>query len=136
MSAQEQRSRSRGIAGVRLVARELVPVLLALYPVLLLLDDMEPGFVRSVVNPHGFLLALLVAAMLASSDSEDRAPPRRMRYVAMGALALMGGGWMWWRVGGDVEGVWIGLLTGMAIALGVSAVTDTAASPPHPGSPR
>ncbi|MBI4433307.1 hypothetical protein HY632_00890 [Candidatus Uhrbacteria bacterium] len=106
-----------GIVMARLLAREILPVLLILFPVLLMLDDVEPGFVRSVVNPYIGLPMLLLAAMLAAPETTPCAPSRTMRIVCGASAVLVGGGWVSWRVGGGVLGVLAGLLTGVAIAM-------------------
>ncbi|MFH1098939.1 MAG: hypothetical protein V1723_03395 [Candidatus Uhrbacteria bacterium] len=52
----------------RMVASELLSVLLFLYPLALIFDWLEPGFVRSVFNPHLLLLAIIAVAIIASVD--------------------------------------------------------------------
>ena len=99
---------------VRAFANALLPVLLVLYPLLLLLDDVEPGFVRSVVNPHVFLIALLVAGVLASRDREEVPHPRNVVAAAIVA-AVIGGAWVAWRLHAGALGIVVGLLAAIAI---------------------
>lgn len=105
---------------LRMVAQEALPVLLVLYPLLLLLDDLEPGFVRSVVNPHAFLLVLLLAGMLAGNESSARRSRRAVIAVATGA-AIIGGVWIWWKLHTGTLGIVAGLLTAIAIILCASS---------------
>ncbi|MDO8599539.1 MAG: hypothetical protein Q7S02_05510 [bacterium] len=102
------------------VAQETLPVLLVLYPLLLLLDDLEPGFVRSAVNPHAFLLVLLLAGMLAGNESSVRRSRRAPVAVAIGA-AIIGGVWIWWKLHTGTLGIVAGLLTAIAITLCASS---------------
>ena len=90
---------------------ELLLVLIVLYPALLILDDIEPGFVRSVVNPHIFLIVLIVTATLTPQD-------RRSRHVSkwlIAGIALLVGAWMHWRIGGGTMGATIALLSVLAV---------------------
>lgn len=108
----------------RLIAHEAVPVLVVLYPLLLLLDDIEPGFVRSVVNPHAFLIALIAAAMLAPAASSSASPSRRAVFVGGVVTAGIVGGWMWWRLGGSAFAAFPALLVAIAIWATAWAITD------------
>lgn len=105
------------------VARELLPVLLLLYPLLLLLDDLEPGFVRSVVNPHWFLLAIIVVGMISGriepspSSSPSRWEGEKLRVILALVTAIIAGLWVWWRVGGGKIGVVVAVLAALAIAV-------------------
>lgn len=111
----------------RTVVREALTPLLVLYPTLLLLDSIEPGFVRSVVNPHAFLLVLLVAGMLAGPGDAFPAMTAR-RGVAVAILTgVVGSAWVWWTIGGRF-GIPIAILAGVAITAAVLAVGD-----PEPG---
>ncbi|MBI4434291.1 hypothetical protein HY635_00505 [Candidatus Uhrbacteria bacterium] len=116
---------------LRLVAQALLPVLLVLYPLLLLLDDLEPGFVRSVVNPHWFLVAMIVVGMivgrantspsLRQAGAPPLAPPLRegekktWPIVIVCVAAVVVGFWVWWRVGGGMLGMVVGILAAVAI---------------------
>jgi len=96
------------------IASAFLPPLLVLYPLLLLLDDLEPGFVRSVVNPHVFLLAILGVGMLAGDASAARMTRRTM--IALAIIgAVIGGVWVSWRVHAGALGAIAGLLTAVAI---------------------
>ncbi|MDO8425177.1 MAG: hypothetical protein Q7T01_01535 [bacterium] len=100
---------------VHFLAGEALPVLLVLYPLLLLLDDLEPGFVRSVVNPHAFLLALIGVAMLAPKSAQPSVPSRMV--VCWGIVAaLAAGAWVWWQLGFGTLGAVMALLTTVAVA--------------------
>lgn len=122
------------------VAAALLPVLLILYPLLLLLDDLEPGFVRSVVNPHWFLLGLIVVGMIAGragpspSRSHSRWEGEKLRAVFTLAAAIVVGFWVWWRVGGGRLGVAVGLLTVVAVVGAAAAVVGKLKSSTRGGS--
>ncbi|MDO8462781.1 MAG: hypothetical protein Q7S96_00705 [bacterium] len=114
------------------VARELLPVLLVLYPLLLLLDDLEPGFVRSVVNPHWFLVALIVVGIVAGrgASSPSRTPStavegEKLRAVLAIAVAVAVGFWVWWRLQAGMLGIVVALLAAIAVGAVVLAARTT-----------
>jgi hypothetical protein len=95
------------VRALRTLATEALPALLVVYPAALILDDIEPGFVRSFVNPHAFLIALVLIAMLSVQDS-SRIHIHQL-VVWVGALFI--GLWMWWKLGGGALGLFAALLT-------------------------
>jgi len=106
---------------LQLLASEAVLVFLVLYPALLLLDDLEPGFVRSVLNPHWFLLALIVAATVTGNTAPERVWSRRTTAAfGIGAAAVVGA-WMWWRIGGGALGFVVAAVAAMAVGVMVWA---------------
>ncbi|MDO8463520.1 MAG: hypothetical protein Q7S96_04625 [bacterium] len=100
----------------RWMVREVLLVLLVLYPLLLLLDDLEPGFVRSVINPHAFLLALIAVAMIAPQDATHAAPSSAWAWLGGAFLAaLVVGGWSFWTLGGGTLAAVVALLAAVAV---------------------
>lgn len=124
-------ARSTSLSALRLFFSELLPVLLVLYPLLLLADDAEPGFVRSVFNPHWFLLAIIVAAIL-SGNTESGMPwsRRAVRAWSVGAGVVVGI-WMWWKVGGGTLGMVVALVAATAVGMIVLTTTDASQEIPR-----
>lgn len=112
-------------SGVSNVVAELLPVLLVLYPLLLLLDDLEPGFVRRAFNPHLLLPVLLVVGMLAGRGERDHVPSvLAVRGVAF-AGAVLGGAWVWVRLRpAGTLAVVVALLAAVAIGAAVYAISS------------
>ena len=120
----------------RVLADELLPVLLVLSPLLLLLDDLEPGFVRAVVNPYWVLVALVVVGIIAGQRTSTPSPASGghastshgegvRRGVGMTVLSLIAailvGVWVWWRLIAGTLGVVVAVLTVVAIAAAMHA---------------
>ncbi|MDO8622078.1 MAG: hypothetical protein Q7R80_02510 [bacterium] len=121
----------------------MLPSLLVLYPLLLLLDDLEPGFVRSVVNPHWFLVALITVGVIAGraepspslalrrAGAPPLAPPlgegeKRVWSVAIACMAaMMVGLWVWWRLQAGMLGGVVALLAAIAVGAVVLAARAT-----------
>ena len=102
------------------LAAALLPLLIILYPLLLLLDDLEPGFVRSVVNPHWFLVALIVVGMMAGHAvvpaTREDAGHTRSRLIAIACIAAaVVGLWVWWRLHAGMLGIVVALFSAIAV---------------------
>ncbi|MFH1430588.1 MAG: hypothetical protein ABIG71_03650 [Candidatus Uhrbacteria bacterium] len=112
---------------VRRVAATLLPVLVVLYPLFLILDDIEPGFVRSVFNPHWCLIALIVVGTLAGQQEVSHVTlPRWAARVLTLAASVMTALWMWWRLGGGMLGIAVACCVAVAIiSTGYIVLTPT-----------
>lgn len=116
---------------VRLVAHEALPALLVLYPLMLLLDDLEPGFVRSVVNPHWFLVAMIVAGVIAgknesspSTTVEGEKEGKRGFIVVACTTAVIVGLWIAWRLHAGALGIVVALFAAIAVFAAASMFGD------------
>ena len=110
-------TRHSSLRFLRMAAQEALPVLLVLYPLLLLLDGREPGFVRSVVNPHWFLLAMIVVGIVVGDgeSAHSRREGEQLQLMFALAVAIVTGFWVWWRIQAGMLGVIVALLTAAAI---------------------
>ncbi|MBI4449514.1 hypothetical protein HY634_00465 [Candidatus Uhrbacteria bacterium] len=131
---------------LRFIAHETLPILLILYPLLLLLDDLEPGFVRSVVNPHWFLVAMIVVGMIAGKDeptpsrspsergggsapSSKREGEKRVWPFAIACIAaVVVGVWVAWRLHAGTLGIVVASLAAIAVGAIVLGSRDSESS--------
>lgn len=115
---------SRISAQCTILASELLPVLLVLYPVLLLLDDGEPGFVRSVFNPHWCLLAIVAAATLAGNTGPASSWSRHALLAWSIGSGVVVGTWMWGKLGGGALAAVVAAIAATTIAAVVEMAGD------------
>ena len=108
----------------RVLTHELLPVFLVLYPLLLLLDDVEPGIVRSIFNPHWLLLAIVgLGTLSAQGDGVGQRSSIRSVVIIAILSAVIGGFWVWWKLHAGLLGMVVAVFAALAIVVVVVAMS-------------